>query len=211
MGGFGSGRPGGFGRDTVESRRSIDVNRLHEEGCLEPGWCGGWRWTRDGEKVAWIGMRADADRLHLSCRVRARGGDWQEVEEAVRVVRVPCHLGGERPYLICPGVVCGRRVAKLYGSGRHFLCRHCHRLAYASPGEGERDRALRRANKARTRLGGDAGMVAPLSERPKGVWRRTYERLREQVHGAEMAADEVFEVRAEALLARIDRQRKWRV
>ncbi len=29
MGGFGSGRPGGFGRDTVESCRSIDVSRLH--------------------------------------------------------------------------------------------------------------------------------------------------------------------------------------
>ena len=32
MGGFGSGRLGGFGRDTVESCRSIDVNRLHRVG-----------------------------------------------------------------------------------------------------------------------------------------------------------------------------------
>ena len=29
MGGFGSGRPGGSGRNTVEASRSIDVNRLH--------------------------------------------------------------------------------------------------------------------------------------------------------------------------------------
>ena len=29
MGGIGSSRPGGIGRDTVESCRSIDVNRLH--------------------------------------------------------------------------------------------------------------------------------------------------------------------------------------
>ena len=41
MGGFGSGRPGGSGRGTVESCRSIDVNRLHREGCLAPGWWGG--------------------------------------------------------------------------------------------------------------------------------------------------------------------------
>ena len=41
MGGIGSGRPSGLGRDTVESCRAIDVNRLHREGCLRPGWCGG--------------------------------------------------------------------------------------------------------------------------------------------------------------------------
>ena len=34
MGGFGSGRPIGSGRDKVEYSRSIDVNRLHKAGCL---------------------------------------------------------------------------------------------------------------------------------------------------------------------------------
>jgi len=38
MGGIGSGRPGGSGRDTVEACRSINVNRLHREGCLRAGW-----------------------------------------------------------------------------------------------------------------------------------------------------------------------------
>jgi hypothetical protein len=32
-------------------------------GCLIAGWSGGWQWTRDGEKVAWIDLRAEADRL----------------------------------------------------------------------------------------------------------------------------------------------------
>ncbi len=32
MGGFGSGRPSGSGRDTVEACRSIDVNGLHRDG-----------------------------------------------------------------------------------------------------------------------------------------------------------------------------------
>ena len=45
MGGLGSGRPSGSGRSTVEACRSIDVNRLHREGCLRPGWGGGWQWT----------------------------------------------------------------------------------------------------------------------------------------------------------------------
>ncbi len=81
MGGIGSGRPAAdLGRDTVESCRAIDVNRLHQEGCLHHGWWGGWQWTRDGEKVASINLRAEEDRLHLSYRVRIAGGDWEDVE-----------------------------------------------------------------------------------------------------------------------------------
>ena len=102
MGGFGSGRSAGLGRDTVESTRSIDVNRLHREGCLRPGWCGGWQSTRDGEKVASINLRAEGERLHLSYRVRIAGSDWEEMEETVRIVRVPCRFGhvmNEKDYL----------------------------------------------------------------------------------------------------------------
>jgi hypothetical protein len=214
MGGLGSGRPSGSGRDKVEACRSIDINRLHKTGCLIAGWSGGWQWTRDGEKVAWIDLRAEADRLHLAYRVRIAGGEWQDVEESVCIVRVPCRLGGARSYFICPGLVngvaCGRRVAKLHGPGRYFLCRHCYRLAHASQSERGWDRALRRANKIRHRLGGDPGMAAPFPKKPKGMWRRTYERLREQVFEAEMLADEAFAVSAERLLARIDNPKRKR-
>ena len=50
MGGLGSGRPSGSGRDTVEACHSLDVNRLHREGCLHPGWADGWEWRRGGER-----------------------------------------------------------------------------------------------------------------------------------------------------------------
>ena len=150
----------------VEECRSLDVNRLHREGCLRPGWGGNWQWTRDGERIAWIGLRAELDCLHLSYRVRIGGGDWQDVAETVRIVRVACRYGGARPYFVCPGIVngivCSRRVAKLYGPGRYFLCRHCYRLVHASQSEGRLDRALRRANTIRQRLGGDPGMAAPF-------------------------------------------------
>lgn len=123
----------------MENCRSIDVNRLHKAGCLRPGWWGGWQWTRDGEKIASITLRAEAKRLHLSYRVRRGGGEWEEVEEIVRIVRVPYRFGGSRPYFICPGVVsgisCRRRVTKLHVLGRYFLCRHCYRLAHASQSE----------------------------------------------------------------------------
>jgi hypothetical protein len=214
MGGIGSGRPSGLGRDTVGSCRSIDVNRLHREGCLRPGWGGGWQWSRDEEKVASINLRAKEDRLHLTYRVRIAGGDWEDVEEAVHIVRVPCRFGGTRPYFICPGVVngvpCGRRVVKLHGPGRYFLCRHCYRLTHASQSEGAWDRALRRANKIRMRLGGEPGMASPFPPRPKGMWRRTYERLREEVFEAERLADKAFLIQAEKLLTRIDNPKRKR-
>ena len=75
MGGLGSGRPSGAGRDKVEACRSIDINRLHKTGCLGVGWSGVWQWTRDGERVAWINLRAEMDRVHLSYRWRVTGGE----------------------------------------------------------------------------------------------------------------------------------------
>jgi hypothetical protein len=113
----------------------------------------------------------------------------------------------DKVYFICPGVVtgvaCRRRVAKLHASGRYFLCRRCHRLGHASQSEDALDRAFRRANKIRQRLGSDPGMAAPFPPRPKGMWRRTYNRLRARAF-AEMQAEEVFAIRAESLLSRID-------
>jgi hypothetical protein len=208
MGGLGSGRQSGSGRGTVEACRSIDVNRLHRQGCLRAGWIGGWQWTRDGERVAWINLRAEHDRLNLAYRVRISGGEWEDVDETIQIVRAGCRFGGSRPYFICPGVVngitCGRRVAKLHGPGRYFLCRNCYRLTYASQSEGAWDRTLRRANRIRQRLGGEPGMDAPFPPKPKRMWRRTYERLCARTFEAEKRADETFALRAELLLARID-------
>jgi hypothetical protein len=214
MGGFGSGRPSGFGRDTVETCRSIDVNRLHKTGCLRRGWAGGWQWTREGEKVASITLRTGVDRLHLSYRVRIGGGEWEDVAETVRIVRVPCRFGGSRPYFICPGVVngiaCARRVAKLHGPGRYFLCRCCYRLAHTSQSESGWDRAQRRANKIRQRLGGDLGMAGPFPKKPKGMWWQTYEHLREQALEAETLADEALVFLVGRLLARTENPKRKR-
>jgi hypothetical protein len=132
--------------------------------------------------------------VQLSYRVRIGGGEWEDVEEIVRIVRVPCRFGGFRRYFICPGVVngiaCGRRVAKLHGPGRYFLCRRCYRLAHASQSESGWDRALRRANKIRQRLGGEPGMAATFPKKPKGMHQRTYDRLQEKAYKAEMIANE---------------------
>jgi hypothetical protein len=215
MGGYESGRQGGWGRDTVEDYRSLDVNQLHADGCLAPGWSGGRQWTRDGKQTASIRLRAETDRIMLSYHYCLGAGEWQDIEEAVGIVRVPCRFGGERPYFLCPGVVngiaCGRRVAKLHGAGRYFLCRHCHRLAYASqrldPLERRRQAAQDRASRIKRRLGG-TGRGSPneaIPPRPKGMRRKTYRRLRQQVVEAEGKAESLFWVQAAAIVEQADR------
>ena len=148
MGGFGSGRPSGSGRIKVESCRSIDVNRLHRDGCLHPGWVGSSHWIREGERVASIGMRAGHDALHLSYSFSRGGGESVDVAETVR-----------------------------------------------------------RANKIRKRLGGVPENEGSFPAKPKGMWRRTYDRLFEKAFEAEMSADEVFALRAEHMLARVGSRR----
>ncbi|MEI6724143.1 MAG: hypothetical protein WCO67_25555 [Betaproteobacteria bacterium] len=184
------------------------MNRLQKAGCLTPGWSGIWQWSVDGERVAWIRLKAETDSLRLIYRVRRPGCDWDDVSETVRVVRAACTLGGSRPYFICPGIVngraCARRVAKLHGHDRYFLCRQCYGLGHASQGETARDRTLRRANRIRQRLGGDPGLAAPFPKRPKGMWRRTYQRLRERAFEAEIAAEDAFSDHVEQLMRRID-------
>ena len=76
----------------------------------------------------------------------------------MRIVRTPCNLGGSRAWFICPAVGCGRRVAILYGGGI-FACRHCYQLAYASAREDVCDRAARRADRLRARLGWEPGIL----------------------------------------------------
>ena len=209
MGGTGSGRYGG--RAVVDACRSLDVNRLHREGCLQPGWWGAWQWTRRGGKLASITLRAEAGRLHLSYRVRI-GDEWEDVEETVRIVRAPCRFGGTRPYFICPGVVsgvaCGRRIAKLFGSGRYFLCRHCYGLAYPSQREQPHERALRRANNIRMRLGGDPGMLSPFPEKPKGMHWHTFERLSHRSRRAEGMAEEHLAMQLNRLKTKVGRRNR---
>ncbi|MDP9475892.1 MAG: hypothetical protein M3R38_09425 [Actinomycetota bacterium] len=113
------------------------------------------------------------------------GAEWEDVRELVPLEWTSCNFGRERPWFLCPGVGCGRRVAVLYGPGRYFLCRHCYDLRYESQREDGALRALRRAQKIREGLGGSANMTEPFPERPKSMHWRTYDRLWQEHREAE--------------------------
>ncbi len=193
MGGVGSGTWYRFDKKTTTGDcHNLDVRYLHREGLLK---CGRWfflRWSRAGRETGSIGGVVEgtemSERVILTYRHR-RGpdGEWGDVREPVSLSWTACNFGGQRPWFVCPGAGCGRRVAVLYGPGRYFLCRHCYDLAFQSQRDNGMYRALHRAQDIRQQLGGSANMTEPLPEKPKEMHWKTYERLWWEHHEAEMA------------------------
>lgn len=171
MGTISSGRRPYSARIKTESLPSVDIRRWHRDGLLVPGrtficsWRGGW-----------FTVEVAVDRLVF-------GGS---MTQAIRLERTACHYGGARACFVCPD--CQRRATLLYLSRDRFSCRTCLRLVYAVCREQSHERARRRAQAIRLRLGGTASLLDPFPSRPKGMFRHTYDRLRERALAAEIAA-----------------------
>jgi hypothetical protein len=185
----------------------FDVNQLSEKGYLQPGCPSTCQWI-NGNEVASITLRAEAERLHLSYTLRVRDGKSEDMAETIPIVHLRCRFGGSRAYFICPGpgagTDCGRRITKLYLSHRYFLCRQCNQLAYASQFEPPWKRALRRVNKVKQRLGIDVGIGDPFPEKPKGMWACTYGCLLDEMLQAEILAYEAQVNMFKRLLAQVE-------
>lgn len=176
MGGLGSGR-GQRGKETTSDMQPLDIRRLHRAGLLTPGRVFSWQWSVCGREMASIQIRTEVDRVILNYQNRTHGGEWRPMEYPVCLEWTSCTLGGRRAWFVCPAQGCGRRVAVLFG-GSIFACRHCHKLAYASQRETKDDRAIRRYNTIRRRLGWKPGFLNGYGGKPKGMHWSTYERLK---------------------------------
>lgn len=177
MGGPGSGRRSFSGaRYTTEDLKTIDIRRWKRDGLLKPGKPFNWQWLRQHRVVASIWVEPYPDRVLLSYRQRTGNSDWQNEKYAVRLSWTRCHLGGQRPWFLCPTLGCGRRVAVLYG-GAIFTCRDCHNLAYPSQRETPGDRAGRKANRIRKKLGWEPGILNGTGWKPAGMHWDTFWRL----------------------------------
>jgi hypothetical protein len=174
-------RPFGCRTTTCESCISIDVRRWHREGKLCPGLSFSCSWTCGGEPSGSIKVRTEVDTLVLIYSARSwRDIEWKSVQQRVPMTWTACHLGGRRPWFVCPGCsdrqYCGRRVALLYGKGELFACRHCYGLTYACQREASYRRDFSKAQKIRMRLGGSPDSEE-FPDKPKGMHWRTYDRL----------------------------------
>ena len=180
MGGVGSGRKGT--RSSTEDMHPLDIRKINRAGLLTPGRSFAWQWTRGGQVTASIGLRAELGRVVFEYSNRSRNSAQagrELMNYSVRLDQTPCTLGSQRVWWLCPGAGCGRRVAILFG-GRKFACRHCHALAYSCQTESADDRAARRADTIRRRLGWEQGIFNPDGSKPKGMHWRTFERLKRE-------------------------------
>ena len=177
VGGIGSGQyeRGGVGF-TAERFKSIDVRRWQRDGLLTPGQAFIWRWMYRDTAIGSIDVSVGARMVTLSYQYTGADERMLIMNQIISLTYTECSYGGERPWFVCPIDGCHKRVAILYGADL-FACRHCLDLAYQSQREGAGDRALRRAQAIRMRLGGTANVLEPFPERPKRMRWATYARL----------------------------------
>lgn len=193
---YGAGRPGW--RRKCEQCLRLDIRALARKGFLKPGSYFGWQWTRDEEPCGSIGLSVSDAHVTFTYQRKPAEFPAQDFCFQVWIERSRCHLGGSRPWFLCPR--CRNRCAILYGLARdgRFGCRICMRLAYTSEAEDTLSRLRRKQWKLEARLGEN-------HVRPPRMRHKTYERIHERIGEVEEAKDENFIASASRLLRRLDR------
>jgi hypothetical protein len=174
MGGPGSGNRNRFDSKTLAERcLFVDVRQLSRTGCLEPWLRYSWKWNNGCNIV----IETKPEAIELLYTISYDGQQREDVHIRVPLSWTPCNYGGKRPWFICPGKDCGRRVAKLYLEGKYFLCRHCHDLVYSSQGVGKEWRLMDKAQRIYKRLGVNSHDDIYFKPKPKGMHQATYDML----------------------------------
>lgn len=179
MGGWGSGRSSN--RPTADMSKKIDFSWMIRTRKARPGeWVSGTlNWNYGGEPAGSIGYTANMeDQANAYLRLnywRGDGAEKKSVEQKVRLIFTEPHYGGRRWWMVCP--YSGRRVAKLYLPpwGDRFAGRMAWKLGYQSQRVAKRDRPFEKLFRIQRKLGCEEGFDSWL-RRPKGMWKRTFER-----------------------------------
>ncbi len=150
-------------KTTVEGYRTIDIRYLERKGFLVPGTTNLY-WEEDGKRIGAITMETQLNRVVLRYKAQEPGGNWVPIEDPISLGQTNSAFGRERLWFLCPG--CGRRVVILYG-GKYFRCRLCLGLVYGSQQVSPRDRALRRTQRNRMKLGGSPSLFSSFPPRPR--------------------------------------------
>jgi hypothetical protein len=172
MGGSRSGRQ--RARPVLRERLRLDVLQMRRYlGTETTGAVLQWR---NGSRVE---IRARHDAVWLRYAIGS-----QSVSDMVPVVSLPCYFGGTRALFRCNG--CQRLARVLYLHPARFVCRQCTGLRYWSQSVSSRTRAQVAIHRVQKLLAphDDFGSWSPdgvPDERPKGMRRRTHQRLLERL------------------------------
>ena len=191
-------------RPVADAQRQIAIGQLQRQGYLHPGETRFMFWWHQGQVTARLGIHAhsDGDRLTLYT------GHLQGQQTDVSLYYSYPHLGGRRAWFRCPH--CARRVGVLYWRSV-IACRTCHRLRYRVEAETDGDKAFRRADKLRARLGWVPSVAHGEGPRPKGMRQTTFARLLAQYRTAErqtLVASMQLVERMHAKLAQLQNMRR---
>lgn len=201
MGGLLSGRSGW--RRKCEHLHAVDIRKLKRWGLLRDGAASEIVWSVDGKATGRVHVRSTGPFVHFRYQWQASGdADWHPVQLAVATETTPCNFGGQRRWFTC---LCNRRCAVLYVSRDRIACRDCLRLAYASQSDDAIDRAWRRVHRLQRRLRlpeSQLGWSASLT-RPKGMHRRTHDRITDQIIDGYCELEDLIEAGAKRLSARL--------
>ena len=169
MGGFGSGRRPE--NQSVSEYLKVDIRYWKREGLL----VNGKQFVQEGftDNLAFASMRVAVGTENVTLNYQANDIPQQHT---ILIEHTPGTFGGLRGWLRCPSEGCNRRIAMLY-IGEGIGCIHCLKLSYESQREPAFSRRLRRARKIRTKLGADDNLLSAITERPKRMHRKTYQRL----------------------------------
>jgi len=182
MGGSGSGNWCRANSKTLtEHCCSIDVRQLSRWGYLKPWLRYPLKWNNGSNII----IETIPEAIELIYSISRNEQPSEDIRITVPLSWSYCNYGGKRPWFTCPGKGCGRRVAKLYLTGKYFLCRHCHNLTYSSQRQAKAFRLLDKAQKICRKLGADNCNDLVTTSKPKGMHWRTYEGLVEEAQKAE--------------------------
>jgi hypothetical protein len=153
-------------------------------GCSETNGIAGRRFAgRISQKSVPIDTRS-------SWKCRAKFRNRSAFRGPVAISAGVCGRGSIAPF-------CQRRVAKLFNGFAGYCCRVCvGNPPYASQTKSAQSRRHFEACKLRLRLGGNASLDAPFPERPKGMHRRTYARLKHRAEQLEAQISSLLRAKA---------------
>jgi hypothetical protein len=125
----------------VDDCLALDSNRLAKMGVFNEGARAGVKW----ESGANIDLLYRGGSLELLYNLEGEPNN-----QTVRITKAPCHFGGVRYYLHCPG--CSKRGYKLHLAHSGFYCRECYRMPYYSQECGHMDGLIRKMHKLQDKL-----------------------------------------------------------
>lgn len=209
MGGYGSTR-WRYERTRPETAPLLflDATQLRKMGAFAPTALAWHEWTNSrGESSGSLQTytHRDGSAITLIYRTRdrfQRDEAWEDRRERIDLEATPCHYGGERLWLTCPG--CRGRRRMLYCVDGWFRCRVCHDLAYSSTREDPHDRSIRRTRALQHKLGATTSDVFALPEKPTGMHWETYERMAMQLYREFMFRLGIHQATTNKLIARIE-------